>query len=129
MEKILAFQVRETDLQKLKGISASMRIKLVVIDKVDFRQTVNDLLSQKKNPLVEPYNGQITESMLLLHEFSDKRLDALLKALRREQVKVDFKAVTTKTNIKWTVLQLFFEMEKERKYQANNSPARKSIAT
>lgn len=114
MEKILAFQVRETDLQKLKGISASMRIKLVVIDKVDFRQTVNDLLSQKKNPLVEPYNGQITESMLLLHEFSDKRLDALLKALRREQVKVDFKAVTTKTNIKWTVLQLFFEMEKER---------------
>lgn len=115
MEKILTFQVRETDLQKLKGISASMRIKLVVIDKVDFRQTVNDLLSQKKNPLVEPYNGQITESMLLLHEFSDKRLDALLKALRREQVKVDFKAVTTKTNIKWTVLQLFFEMEKERK--------------
>ena len=115
MEKILAFQGRETDLQKLKGISASMRIKLVVIDKVDFRQTVNDLLSQKKNPLVEPYNGQITESMLLLHEFSDKRLDALLKALRREQVKVDFKAVTTKTNIKWTVLQLFFEMEKERK--------------
>lgn len=115
MEKILAFQVWETDLQKLKGISASMRIKLVVIDKVDFRQTVNDLLSQKKNPLVEPYNGQITESMLLLHEFSDKRLDALLKALRREQVKVDFKAVTTKTNIKWTVLQLFFEMEKERK--------------
>lgn len=115
MEKILAFQVRETDLQKLKEISASMRIKLVVIDKVDFRQTVNDLLSQKKNPIVEPYNGQITESMLLLHEFSDKRLDALLKALRREQVKVDFKAVTTKTNIKWTVLQLFFEMEKERK--------------
>lgn len=115
MEKILAFQVRETDLQKLKEISASMRIKIVVIDKVDFRQTVNDLLSQKKNPLVEPYNGQITESMLLLHEFSDKRLDALLKALRREQVKVDFKAVTTKTNIKWTVLQLFFEMEKERK--------------
>lgn len=115
MEKILTFQVRETDLQKLKEISASMRIKLVVIDKVDFRQTVNDLLSQKKNPLVEPYNGQITESMLLLHEFSDKRLDALLKALRREQVKVDFKAVTTKTNIKWTVLQLFFEMEKERK--------------
>ena len=115
MEKILAFQVRETDLQKLKGISASMRIKLVVIDKVDFRQTVNDLLSQKKNPLVEPYNGQITESMLLLHEFSDKRLDALLKALRREQVKVDFKAVTTKTNIKSTVLQLFLEMEKERK--------------
>ena len=115
MEKILTFQVRETDLQKLKELSASMRIKLVVIDKVDFRQTVNDLLSQKKNPLVEPYNGQITESMLLLHEFSDKRLDALLKALRREQVKVDFKAVTTKTNIKWTVLQLFFEMEKERK--------------
>lgn len=114
MERILTFQVRETDLQKLKEISASMRIKLVVIDKVDFRQTVNDLLSQKKNPLVEPYNGQITESMLLLHEFSDKRLDALLKALRREQVKVDFKAVTTKTNIKWTVLQLFFEMEKER---------------
>ena len=114
MEKILAFQVRETDLQKLKGISASMRIKLVVIDKVDFRQTVNDLLSQKRNTLVEPYTGKITESMLLFHNFSDKRLDTMLKVLRREQVKVDYKAVTTETNIKWTILQLYFEMEKER---------------
>lgn len=114
MEKILAFQVRETDLQKLKEISASMRIKLVVIDKVDFRQTVNDLLSQKRNPLVEPYTGKITESMLLFHNFSDKRLDTMLKVLRREQVKVDYKAVTTETNIKWTILQLYFEMEKER---------------
>lgn len=114
MEKILAFQVRETNLQKLKEISASMRIKLVVIDKVDFRQTVNDLLSQKRNPLVEPYTGKITESMLLFHNFSDKRLDTMLKVLRREQVKVDYKAVTTETNIKWTILQLYFEMEKER---------------
>lgn len=114
MEKILAFQVKETDLQKLKELAGGMRIKLIVIEKVDFRQTVSNLLLQKKNPLVEPYTGKLTESMLLFHDFTDKRLDALLKALRREQVGVDYKAVTTETNMKWTILQLYFEMEKER---------------
>lgn len=114
MERIIAFQVKENDLQKLKEIAVSMRIKLMVIDKADFRQTVGDLIAQKRNSLVGSYTGEIAESMLLFHEFSDKRLDSFLKAMRREQVRVDFKAVTTKTNIKWTVLQLYLEMERER---------------
>lgn len=114
MERIMAFQLKETDLQKLKEIAGTMRVKLLIVEKSDFRQTVGDLLAQKKNPLASPYTGEMAESMLLMDDFSDKRLDTLLKALKREQISVDYKAVTTKTNSKWTVLQLYLEMEKER---------------
>lgn len=116
MEKILAFQVKETGLQKLKQIAGSMRIKLQIVEKADFRQLIQDLLAQKKNLLLEAYEGNsITESMLVLDGFSDKRLDALLNALKREQVTVDYKAVTTPVNKKWTVLQMYMEMEREKK--------------
>lgn len=116
MEIILAFQVKETGLQKLKQIAGSMRIKLQIVEKADFRQLIQDLLAQKKNLLLEAYEGNsITESMLVLDGFSDKRLDALLNALKREQVAVDYKAVTTPVNKKWTVLQMYMEMEREKK--------------
>lgn len=116
MEKILAFQVKEGELQKLMQIAGSMRIKLQIVDKTDFRQTIGDLIGQKKSPLLKAYEGNgITESMLVLDDFSDKKLDTLLKALKREQLTVDYKAVTTPTNKKWTVLQLYMEMEREKK--------------
>lgn len=116
MEKILAFQVKDKELEKLKQIAGSMKIKLQVTEKSDFCQRIGDLLEQKKNPLLGSYEGEaVTESMIVLEDFSDKKLDALLRALKRDGVSIAFKAVATPTNRKWTVLQLYFEMEKERK--------------
>lgn len=116
MEKILAFQVKDKELEKLKQIVGSMKIKLQVTEKSDFCQRIGDLLEQKKNPLLGSYEGEaVTESMIVLEDFSDKKLDALLRALKRDGVSIAFKAVATPTNRKWTVLQLYFEMEKERK--------------
>jgi len=116
LEKILVFQVNESDLRKLKEITQNLRIRLLTVEKCDFRQTIGDLLDQKKNPAAGSYEGvSITESMIVMNDFTDKRMDALLKALKREQVAVDYKAIVTPFNKKWTALQLYFEMEKEKR--------------
>lgn len=115
MEKILAFQVSGQDLQRLKQTAAGMKVKLYPVDRKDFYQLLGDLLDGKKNPLYGSYEGAAAlESMIVLEGFSDKRLDVLLKALKRDGVSIDFKAVATSANRRWTVLQMYLEMEKER---------------
>lgn len=111
----MAFLVKESDLQKLMQITGSMKIKLCIVERENFRQTIEDLLEQTINPLLGKYNGgSITESMIVMDSFSEKRLDVLLKALKREQISLDYKAVTTPVNKKWTVLQMYLEMEREK---------------
>lgn len=115
MEKILAFQLEGQNFQKLKQIAAEMKVKLYPVERRDFCQLIGDLFEQKRSPLLRDYEGNaVTESMIVLENFTDKRLDTLLRALKREQVSIDFKAVATSTNKKWTVLQMYLEMEKER---------------
>ena len=115
LEKILAFQLQEKEYEKLERIAGNMRIKIQTVGKESFYQTIGDLLKQKDNSLAQTYSGTaVTESMLVMDGFSDKRLDLLLKSLKREQFVVDFKAVTTEVNKRWTVLQMYLEMEKER---------------
>lgn len=115
MEKILVFELQEKEYEKLKRIADNMRIKLQTVERESFYQTIGDLLEQKVNSLVDIYSGTaVTESMIVMDGFSDKRLDLLLKSLKKEQFVVDFKAVTTEVNKRWTVLQMYLEMEKER---------------
>ena len=45
---------------------------------------------------------------------SNKRMDKLLFALRKAEVRVDYKAALTPTNQKWDVLHLLLEMHAER---------------
>lgn len=115
MEKILVFQLQEKEYEKLKKIAGNIRIKLQTVERESFYQTIGDLLEQKVNSLAQIYSGTaVTESMLVMDGFTDKRLDLLLKSLKKEQFAVDYKAVTTEVNKKWTVLQMYLEMEKER---------------
>ncbi|MBD5396271.1 MAG: DUF3783 domain-containing protein [Lachnospiraceae bacterium] len=115
MERVLVFQVKDEDLEKLRKITGNMKIKVLAVEKEDFKQTIGDLLEQKSNPLMGSYGGETASgSMIVLDGFSDKRLDTFLNALKREQTKLDYKAVTTTVNKKWTVLQMYLEMERER---------------
>lgn len=115
MEKILAFQIEDEEMQKLKRIANRLRVSLILVEYSDYRQTLEDLLEQKRNPLVQAYTGnKVTESMIVLDGFTDTKLDRLLKALRDGAVKLDYKAVVTPFNRKWSVLQLYLEMEREK---------------
>ena len=115
MEKILAFHFNETDLFKLRQLAAALKIRLEVVEPIDYKQTLASLVSGKKNPLAESFTGDVPEeTLLLLCDFTEKRMDKLLLSLRKNQISVDYKAVLTSTNKQWNVLRLMLEMRMEK---------------
>ena len=120
MEKILAFQIEEEEMQKLKQIANRMKIRLITVKKEDYRQVLADLLEQKTNPFIQNYDGeQLAESMIVIDGFTEKRLDILLKAIQDKTVQINYKAVVTPFNKRWNVLQLYLEMRREKAAYAN----------
>jgi len=121
MEKILAFHIQEEERKKLKAITSQLKIQLIEVEKEAYRQIIEDLLEKKRNPLVEKYKGnQVTESLIVMEGFTEKRLDFLLKKIRETGLRLDYKAVATPVNKKWSVLNLYLEMERERNAYRRN---------
>lgn len=120
MEKILIFHLNDTEYKKLEQIARNLRIHCERIADSSCNQTLESLISGKISPLAADFNGKVpAESLLFMYGFSDKRMDKLLFELRKAEVAIDFKAIWTPTNQKWTVLKLLFEMQKERAAYAN----------
>lgn len=115
MEKLLLFHLNDTEQKKLKQVARNLKIRCEQIEATDYSQPLEALVSGKKNPLTAPFTGEVPEeSLLLLCDFSDKRMDALLLALRKAGAQIDYKAVLTPTNRKWNVLRLMLEMRAEK---------------
>ena len=64
----------------------------------------------------------IPEEVLVLHQFSEQRLDALLFALRKANIRIALKAIVTEQNCSWTFYQLYEEIrqEHEKMHQTDN---------
>lgn len=55
----------------------------------------------------------IPEEVLVLHQFSEQHLDALLHSLRKANVRIALKAIVTEQNCGWTFYQLYKEIQQE----------------
>lgn len=55
-----------------------------------------------------------TEEAMVLRGLTGKRLDALLKAMREENLNIALKAVVTAQNMSWELQQLLRELRRER---------------
>ena len=109
MEKILIYQVKEKE--AVKQLLAPMKIRLEEIEATDLRQSIGDLAEEKKNVLTAPFTGSAPqESLMVFCGVNDK----ILFELRRKQIPVDYKAVLTPSNRKWSVLMLMLELTKEK---------------
>ena len=58
--------------------------------------------------------GSFDEEMLIMCGLSGGEMNALLNALRRENVNIPLKAVLTETNAKWSPARLYKELSAER---------------
>lgn len=123
MEKLLIFHLNDTEYKKIEQIARNLKIRCERIADSSYNQTLESLISGKINPLTANFTGKVpAESLLFMCGLSDKRMDKLLFEIRRAGTVIDYKAVQTPTNQKWTVLQLLFEMQKERAAYANMQP-------
>lgn len=98
----------------LKSILVQMgaRIKNVAPEAVG--QTVGCLLGRKGFDACEnPEAPTLAEPMLVLDGFTDKRLEILLREMKKHGVSVPYKAIVTETNIGWIFHQLYEELARE----------------
>ena len=109
MEKILIYQVKEKE--AVKQLLAPMKIRLEEIEATDLRQSIGDLAEEKKNVLKAPFTGS---ALMVFCGVNEKHFDKILFELRRKQIPVDYKAVLTPSNRKWSVLMLMLELTKEK---------------
>ena len=101
--------------EAVKQLLAPMKIRLEEIEATDLRQSIGDLAEEKKNVLTAPFTGSAPqESLMVFCGVNEKHFDKILFELRRKQIPVDYKAVLTPSNRKWSVLMLMLELTKEK---------------
>ncbi|MDO5142141.1 MAG: DUF3783 domain-containing protein [Eubacteriales bacterium] len=93
-------------------VCLGVRIKNVPPDQVG--QTVGYLLGRKGFAAREaPEAPALDAPMLVLDGLTDKRLEILLREMKRQGVSVPYKAVVTETNLGWIFHQLYDELVRE----------------
>ena len=107
----------------MKSVLVRMGIRIKNVTDGQTGETIGNLLGIKtEEPLnkeeentVVSQDNPIEEQMLVLYQFTERRLDQLLLQLRKAGVpKIDLKAIVTEQNSRWTLYQLYEELKKER---------------
>lgn len=109
----------------MKSVLVRMGIRIKNVSKEQTGETIGNLLGIEKGADSlkeksderpnEKLDGPIEEQILVLHQFTERRLDQLLLELRKAGVpKIELKAIVTEQNSRWTLYQLYEELKKER---------------
>lgn len=135
MEKVIAYQLNESQLEIVYKACSQMRIGVILVDSSHSMSSLEDLTklpvykgntSKELNnvPVVKATIGSapallahnnIEESLLVMCELREKHMDRLLATLRMTNAGIDYKAVLTPTNAKWNLIRVLAEMELEKR--------------
>lgn len=139
MEKLVLIHVDDIEYHKIQNIASRMKI---TVDRIPEEiMTVNYKLGELANGTYKKATDMIdaddrkqenvtghssetgavnaqtknrADSLILLCNLKDKRLDKMLFELRHGEVKVMYKAILTPSNQNWTVPMLMQELRRER---------------
>lgn len=112
MEKILLFQTDTAP--QMKALAGPMHIRIETVDSRLLKESL-DTLYRGGEPKEAPFEGALPEgSLAVFCNVEGKKLDKLLAAMQKKSIAVDYKAIMTPTNRHWTILRLYFELEKEK---------------
>ncbi|MDO5402742.1 MAG: DUF3783 domain-containing protein [Eubacteriales bacterium] len=120
MEKVLAFNLGESQIKSLYRICSQMKIMVIEVPESQMSKTLNYMVGLK------PYKGEGTaaeeilksaagRSMIVMCGLSDKHIDKILAALRITGLDIDYKAVLTNVNKEWNGVRMFAQMEAEKR--------------
>ena len=88
--------------------SGEKNMEKILIYQVKEKEAVKQLLAP-------PFTGSAPQEILMVFcGVNEKHFDKILFELRRKQIPVDYKAVLTPSNRKWSVLMLMLELTKEK---------------
>ena len=112
---VLLYHTPEGVLKRLTPLLRQQGISVRIIRKELYTVPLEMLLGLKQPDKILQNPGiELPEPMLVMYGFSSEGVDSVLKLLRENQIRIDLKAVTTPTNLSWTALQMFAELQRER---------------
>lgn len=118
-EMVLYYTPEKTDkVRRIKSVLVRMGIRIRNIDESQTGEQVGylagmDGFSGDAKQEAEGTAVPVEQEMLVLIHFTQRRLDELLKNLRRADASVALKAVATETNCTWSFSKLYEEIKKE----------------
>ena len=126
MELVLYYSTGDPRMKKqemmMKSVLVRMGVKIRNVSPDQVMESVGYLAGvpgfEKREVLQQPEAEekmpQITEQMLVMKDFTSRRIDALLLNLRKAKVpKIDLKAIVTEQNAGWSFYHLYEEIGEE----------------
>lgn len=126
MEKLICYQIENT--REIERLASNMKLRIVYADASLYDETLDAIASAKVRSTVTVATGaneiartdnlnlnpDSGDSILIFCDLSEKHLNRMLFELKSRKVQIDFKAILTPTNRKWTLRQLHAELEREK---------------
>ena len=126
MELVLYYSTGDPRMKKqemmMKSVLVRMGVKIrnvapdQVMESVGYLAGVPGFEKREvlQQPEAEEKMPQITEQMLVMKDFTSRRIDALLLKLRKAKVpKINLKAIVTEQNAGWSFYHLYEEIGEE----------------
>lgn len=126
MELVLYYSTGDPRMKKqemmMKSVLVRMGVKIrnvapdQVMESVGYLAGVPGFEKREvlQQPEAEEKMPQITEQMLVMKDFTSRRIDALLLNLRKAKVpKINLKAIVTEQNAGWSFYHLYEEIGEE----------------
>lgn len=115
MEKLICYQIE--NIREIERLASNMKLRIVYADANLYDETLDSIASGKvRSTAVTSARSENTtdDSILIFCDLSEKHLNRMLFELKSRKVQIDFKAILTPTNRKWTLRQLHAELEREK---------------
>ncbi len=105
----------------MKSVLVRMGVRIKNIAPEDAGQTVGCLLGRRGFDRSENTGlSALAQPVLVLDGFTDKRLEILLREMKKAGVSIPYKAIVTETNIGWTLENLYQELAAEHEAMSKN---------
>lgn len=132
-EIVLLYHIEDEEKAKrLKRVLLLMGVKIRMVSPEQYHLPIKDLINGQSGEITkeetanlmdcvkiqdtdgaENEKESIQEEMMVMYGFSGNRLDELLNALRKNQARINLKAILTETNKEWSSYVLYQELKKE----------------
>lgn len=116
-EKLMLYSLSPGDAAAVKKLADNLRIKVIEVSASQYGCTLGEVYDGKAMGIgAKPTSGSTpSASLLVMANLTEKHVDSLLYNIRRNSIRIDYKAVLTETNRTWTAARMMFEMEKEKR--------------
>ena len=122
MEKLICYQIENT--REIERLASNMKIRVIKADAAMYNEMLDSIVNGKISSVNSNFSASISplvaadklpsDSILIFCDLSEKHLNRMLFELKSRKVQIDFKAILTPNNRKWTLRQLHAELEREK---------------